>query len=181
MRRGEASSQCPRADLRPSRIDMSYRLLTFMVVTAALVAGQGANKTWKPPRTPDGQPDFQGIWDTSTLTPLERNAEFAGRAVLTPKEAAEDAQQTLQRINPDRRDGPPTTDLNRNYNEFWRDRGHTLADGRTSLIVDPPDGRIPLNPDARKKRAAFVAGEAAPVGPEALPLRLRCITRGLPM
>jgi len=151
-----------------------------MVVTAALLAGQGVKK-WTPPRTPDGQPDFQGIWDTSTLTPLERTAEFAGRAVLTPKEAAEYAQQTLQRINTDRRDGPATTDLNRNYNEFWRDRGHTLADGRTSLIVDPPDGKIPLNATARARRAALVAAEAAPTGPEDLPLRLRCVTRGLPM
>src|SRR5207302_9663994 len=46
---------------------------------------------------------------------------------------------------------------------------------------DPPDGRIPLTPEARKRRAALVAAEAVPTGPEDLPLRLRCVTRGLPM
>src|SRR5712692_8811092 len=147
-RRDEASISCLPAGLRRSRIDMRRRLLIITVVTAALLAGQNAKKTWTPSRTPDGQPDFQGIWDTSTLTPLERNAEFAGRPVLTAQEAADYARRTLDRINTDRRDGPALTDLNRNYNEFWRDRAHTLADGRTSLIVDPPDGRIPLNAEA---------------------------------
>ena len=163
---------------------MRHRLLTLGAAGLLAIApamGQGAKTSWTPARTPDGQPDFQGIWDTSTLTPLERSAEFAGKERLTAQEAAEYERQTLSRINTDRRDGPATTDLNRNYNEFWRDRGTRLADGRTALIVDPPDGRIPLTPEARRKRAAFIAAEAAPTGPEDLPLRLRCITRGLPM
>ena len=142
-----------------------------------------AAKTWSPPRTPDGQPDFQWIWATATLTPLERPAEFAGKEFLTDKEAAEYEKQTLQRVNTDRRDGTPQADLNRNYNEFWRDRGNkVIASRRTSLIVDPPDGRIPaFTPEARKIRTAMLAAERARRGPEDLPLRLRCITRGLPM
>src|SRR5260370_18914762 len=116
--------------------------------------------------------------DPPPLARLERPADHGGKEFMTEQEAAEYERQTLQRINADRRDGPAATDLNRNYNEFWRDRGRNLAGRRTSLIVDPPDGRLPFTPEVRKKRTA---AERVPSGPEDLPLRLRCITRGLPM
>jgi hypothetical protein len=136
---------------------------------------------WTPPRTPDGQPDFQGYWATSTLTPLERPAEFAGKEFFTEKEAAEYEKRMLDELNSDRRDGGPEADLRRNYNEFWRDRGTTVvASRRTSLIVDPPDGKIPpFTPEARKRRTA--EGGRGPNGPEDLALRIRCISRDLPM
>lgn len=140
-------------------------------------------QTWTPPRTPDGQPDLQGVWDMATLTPLERSAEFAGKAFLTEQEAAAYERRTLQQLNSDRRDGGNDADLRRNYNEFWRDRGRQVVPSRrTSLIVDPPDGRIPpFTPEGRKRRDAQSAGSRDPSGPEDLALRIRCISRGLPM
>jgi len=140
-------------------------------------------KVWTPPRTADGQPDLQGVWVTATLTPLERPVEFAGKEFLTEQEAAEYVRRTLEQVNSDRRDGGAEADLRRNYNEFWRDRGTTVvASRRTSLIVDPPDGRIPAStPDARRKQAARAEAGRVPSGPEDLALRLRCISRDLPM
>ena len=151
----------------------------LLAVAAALIFGQARTL----PRTPDGQPDFQGVWDTSTLTPLERPAEFAGKEFLTEQEAAEYASRTLQEVNTDRRDGSNEADLRRNYNEFWRDRGTTVVPSRrTSLIVDPPDGKIPaFTPEWAKKRSAQAQAQRLLSGPEDLALRIRCISRGLPM
>jgi hypothetical protein len=158
-------------------------LICFMYVQPP-VAGQTSptakKNIWTPPRTPDGQPDFQGVWATSTLTPLERPAEFAGKEFLTEKEAAEYERRMLEEANSDRRDGSADADLRRNYNEFWRDRGTTVvASRRTSLIVDPPDGKIPpFTPEARKRRAE---GGRGLNGPEDLALRIRCVSRDLPL
>lgn len=160
---------------------MRYRSVTGAIaalicigcLTPAQVAGQ-------PARTPDGQPDFEGVWAIDTLTPLERPPEFAGKEFLTKEEAAEYEKRTLEEGNRDRRDGGADADLRRNYNEVWRERGTQVVPSmRTSLIVDPPDGRIPpFTPEAQKKRASR---GGLPSGPEDLALRIRCITRGLPM
>ena len=136
----------------------------------------------------DGQPDLQGVWTNSTLTPLERPAELAGKEFLTEQEAADYVKRTLQRVNSDRRDGGAQVDVGRSYNEFWRDRGNNLvADRRTSLIVDPPDGRIPpLTPAAQKRVEETRAWmrEHATDGPEDRSLAERCLswtTAGPPM
>ena len=189
---------------------MSYRCWLFAVPAFVGIAGLApANlsaqtstaKKWTPRRTPDRQPDFEGNWATATLTPLERPPEFAGKEFLTEQEAAEYVKRTLEESNSDRRDGGAQADLQRNYNEAWRDRGTTVvATRRTSLIVDPPDGKIPpLTPQAQKQKGAMTGGvgpeglrflpaalSAArpprlPSGPEDLPLRVRCISRDLPM
>ncbi len=164
-----------------------------VVLASALFAGtlsgqalaKARVKTWVQPRTPDGQPDLQGVWTNATLTPLERPTELAGKQVLTPEEAVEFEKRTLQQVNSERRDGGNAADLNRSYNEFWRDRGTKVVAGlRSSLIVDPPDGRVPpLTPEARKRvdRAQAEARLHPADGPESLGLWVRCITRGLPM
>ncbi len=138
------------------------------------------------PRTPWGAPDLQGIWDFRTLTPLQRPGAFEGKEVLTDAEAAEFEQRTVQNLDADRRDGGARRDVERAYNDFWWDWGTNLTgDKRTSLIVDPPDGRLPpVRPEVRAKdaarrrqrpvRALLVIGSVAH-GPEDLGLSERCI------
>ena len=96
------------------------------------------------PRTAWGAPDLGGVWDFRTITPLERPPELADRAVLTPEEAAAFAEQAIAGLNADQRPDDAAQDVERAYNDFWWDWGDSLTeDLRTSLIVDPPDGRIP--------------------------------------
>jgi hypothetical protein len=138
------------------------------------------------PRLPDGHPDLQGIWTNGTITPLERPRELADKPFFTPAEAAEYEKQARERNNGDRRDGNSEADLATGYNDFWWDRGTKVVSTlRTSLIVDPPDGRIPaLTADAQKRAAARAeARRLHPAdGPEDLSLADRCIARpGPPM
>ena len=182
---------------------MSRRLLTSLMAIALLVpiaiAAQvrpnggaqpsaSAAKTWTPPRTPDGQPDLQGIWTNATLTPLERPDEFAGKAFLTEAEAAAYEKRLAQVNNRDRREASREADVGRAYNDFWFERGNALVPSRrTSLITDPSDGRVPsLTPEAQKRAAARAEYRRAhPAdGPEDLGLPVRCLlwpTAGPPM
>src|SRR6202049_4543382 len=91
---------------------------------AALAKTTPRTKTWTQPRTPDGQPDLQGVWSNATTTPLERPATLAGKQVLTDEETTELEKETAQSRNSDRRDGKGTdADVGRAYNEFWWERG----------------------------------------------------------
>jgi hypothetical protein len=129
------------------------------------VAGVGGqSKTWTPPKTAWGDPDLQGIWNTATSTPLQRPDRVKDKAVLADEEAAEFATQLAHELNRDRRDGGNAVDVNRAYNEHWMDakRLKATADKRTSLIVDPPDGRIPpLVPLPPARETIRLAREAA--------------------
>src|SRR4030095_16363312 len=140
------------------RISMGRRVavIAVAIVTVALLRTSTAGQSWRVPQTPDNQPDLQGIWSNATLTPLERPAEFAGKEFFTPAEAAEYEKRARERNNGDRRDANATADLAGGYNDFWWDRGTKVVSTlRTSLIVDPPDGKIPpLTPDSQRRAAA---------------------------
>jgi hypothetical protein len=139
--------------------------LAAVVVTAlaAVPAAQTANtakNTYKAPRTADGHPDLQGIWNNTVSTPLERPATFAGKDRLTTEELKQRTVQAQRsRDNRDRRDQKEgsVTDVGRAYNAFWFPVPGDPID-RTSLIVDPPDGRVPpLTPAALKRFADYSA------------------------
>jgi hypothetical protein len=146
-------------------------LLTF---AAAAIAG--------------GQTDLQGIWSNATITSLERPSDLAGKTTFTAEEAAAYEKQVVDRNNVDHRSGNAEVDVATGYNNFWYDRG-TKAVGtrRTSLIVEPSDGRIPaLTPEAQKRVQEARAWTAAHStdGPEGRSLGERCIlwtTAGPPM
>jgi hypothetical protein len=139
---------------------------------------------WTPPRTPDGQPDLQGLWTNATITPLERPRELEEKQFLTPEEAAALEKQVVQT----RVDRAPPPGEPGGYNEFWFDRGtKVVRTRRTSLVVDPPNGRIPpLTPQAqeRMENTRAAAREHPAEGPENRSLPERCLlwpTAGPPM
>ena len=171
---------------------MSYRFEVSAMTLALFMAGTvSAQKTGTPGKTPDGQPDLQGIWTNNTLTPLERPGQFQGKPVVTAKEAAVYEKQVVEGRNRDRRDTNADVDVGQAYNELFFDMGTKLArvDGtvRTSMIVDPADGRIPpLTPEAQKKNEAIrTQARLHPAdGPESRSLPERCLfwgTSGPPM
>jgi hypothetical protein len=126
--------------------------------------------------------DLEGVWMFATLTPLERPAEFEGKPFVSDAEAAAWARDQLERGNRDRRDGGAAVDVGRAVNDFWFERGTALAvvDGKrmTSMIVDPPDGKLPpLTPQARERAAARAADnrDHPADNPENRSLQERCL------
>ena len=117
-------------------------------------AAQAGNGNPAPPRTPWGAPDVQGVWDFRTITPMERPADLGDTAVLTEAQAARVEAETAAAQAA--RDTETPFDTVGNYNQFWFDPGATVIDTRrTSLVVDPPDGRIPeKTPEAAARYAA---------------------------
>ena len=129
---------------------------------AAAQTGAEGSGTWAMPRTSFGQPDLQGIWDFATITPLERPKELAGKEFLTAGEAAQYEAQRFALVDHDTETGAEFVCRGTgNYNEFWYDRGFgDVVEGlRSSLIVDPPDGRIPALTDDAKRRPLPRRGE----------------------
>ena len=143
-------------------------------------------KAWSGPKTPWGDPDLQGVWNDATSTPLQRPA---GKGeTVTEGEADQFEEQLAYDLSRDRRDGGPEVDVNRAYNEHWMDsrRLRITNDRRTSLIVDPPDGRLPpavtISPERQKIRAERQAAAARfnqgmPLVATELSLPIRCIIR----
>ena len=164
------------------------RLTICLIVVLSLLCVRGAapvraqNSTARSTTTSD-RASLDGTWNFSTLTPLERPAEFAGRPEISLAEAAQYEKQVVDRNNADRRDGSADADVARAYNESWYDRGVHMAvlngQARTSLIVDPPDGRLPaLTPEAARRQAARAQTrrEHPADGPEDRSLAERCLS-----
>jgi hypothetical protein len=158
---------------------MCARILVVTSCFAALIGSAAGQTKQTALRTPDGRPDIQGIWSFATLTPFERPAELAGKEFFTEQEAAEYERAVIERNNMDRRDGGAARDVERAYNDFWWDRGTRVVKTlRTSLIVDPRDGRIPpLTAAAKERQAERRAATSGHEfdGPESRPLFERCL------
>ena len=134
-------------------------------------------------RTPWGAPDLQGIWSFKTITPLERPAQFAAKEFLTEDEAAALEKQAAISNGDEERPADRARDVAGAYNKFWFDRGDkVVTTRRSSLIVDPHDGKLPeLTPEAKQRVAARAAAMGRPArGPEDRSQFERCVTRGLP-
>jgi len=136
---------------------VAIRMVTLGAQTAPRPT-VAVDREWTPPRTVDGQIDIEGVWDFSTITPLERPANLGDKQIFSEEEAAAFERAENLRQNRDLID-PKKGGLNYlpgsvvPYNEFWYERGNRIAGSRrTSLIVDPPDGRIPsLTPQAQRR------------------------------
>ena len=134
-------------------------VLTMLIVAVSGSApGQtAATATSTSPRTPWGQPDLQGVWDFRTITPLERPEELAGQEFLTAEEAANLERETVDRNARLLQQAARRTEAGGNvgaYNNFWMDRGtRVIGTRRTSLIVHPPDGKIPSLTQVGQQRA----------------------------
>ena len=154
-------------------------LAACLLITAPAAA---QSRKWQPPRTADGRPDLQGTFTFRTITPLQRPAALVGKDKLTPEEAAAFEASENLRLNRDTYDPekgqpcagyPPRSQGGvLSYNDFWYERGNQLTeDKRTSLIIDPPDGRIPLAP----RTGGGGGGAGRFDAPETLSLADRCL------
>ena len=178
---------------------MNIRQLSMLSILVVLAVGLTVPVAAQPasevPRLPDGRPDLQGVWDFRTLTPLQRPTDQADQDVLTAEEAAEVEANAVQRaIDADRPSEVRTEPLPvggnvGGYNNYWFDRGAGVVDDmRTSLIVDPPSGRLPEakpgvvrqggdDPDLAlaERPVRFRVGGIASDGPEDRGLAERCL------
>ncbi len=147
----------------------------MLLLTALAVQAQ----TRDTPRLPWGDPDLEGTWTNATLTLLQRPADLGAKAVFTPEEAAAWDKQRIEQTNADRPARPGEVGA---YNDAFFERGTGgVKSRRTSLVIDPPDGRIPaLTPQAQEKVEARQRREAASPAdaPEDRWLTERCILFG---
>jgi len=137
----------------------------------------GTSKTWTPPKTPSGDPDLQGVWSTTTTAPLERPAQFGERRFLTDEEHAARVRQLENQRETDGQETSANERASTGPPAHWTDRA-TQVSRQTSLVVEPPDGRVPVIAAAEAKRDYDLA-HATDAFEHMSPWD-RCITRGMP-
>jgi hypothetical protein len=171
----------------------------------ALAANKAVKQTWTPPRTADGHPDLQGFWSNNNATPMERPKELAGHPTLTDEEVAGMKKKAVELYN-GKGDaafgdtifetvwaslkGSASGPHKKADNEFDSGTGDYSSewivqrdwDNRTSLITDPPDGRLPpMTAEAQKRRELMFEAMRRPArGPEDRGFSERCLTYGSP-
>ena len=154
-------------------------LCAIAVVALAEIPAAGQSSTASA-RT---ESDLQGVWTFKTITPFERPAQFAGKEFLTEQEAADLERLATKANTEEERPADRARDVAGAYNNFWFDRGNNVVKTRrSSLIVDPPDGKMPsLTPEGKSRvDARAVARDRPAFGPEDRSQFERCVTRGLP-
>jgi len=163
---------------------------------AALITGIGAlglsAADYKAPRTPWGDPDFQGVWSSAAelSTPFERNARYGDRQWLTDQEFEQRLKQTQTQLDSDNAEFDVETADTANAGAVgsatsppphWLERSETSH--RTSLVIDPPDGRVPAMTDEGRRRLLSTPpplGNGPFDGPEQMSMWVRCVGRGVP-
>ena len=174
-------------------------VLTGVALVAAVSTYGQATKGWTVPRTVDGQPDMQGVWANNTVTPLQRPEQFGNRATMTDAELAK-MKATAKQLEDGgdaffgdelfnaalagREKFSSSDTQTGNYDQSWL--SERIWDNRTSLIIDPPDGRIPPTVPgyaerARAERAAAAQGRGPADRAQDLGLGTRCVHFGTPL
>lgn len=158
---------------------MTRGLFGPVALAAAIALSQVAvaEESWTPPRTPWGDPDLQGLWTNETITPFERDSNDPEKVVHSAEDAAAIEQGVAERRAASDGTSPPGSVGS--YNQVWMDSGtRVLPTRQTSLVVDPPDGRVPVRPSGEARRDYNRAHE----GDSYIHMSVwdRCISRGVP-
>jgi hypothetical protein len=157
---------------------VSGGVVLLLIGAGAQTRHPAAATTGASARTPWGDPDLQGVWNYAAGTPLERPAALADREFLTDEEFARAERDVETRANADRREDAGIGDLRLEHNDFWFDKRKTILSRRTSLIIDPSDGKLPpLTPEAATQLPVGADEYRTAEGPEARSLNERCIIR----
>jgi hypothetical protein len=182
--------------MRTTVVVTAVALVGCLGLAPRAAAGQSAaapaakSSSWTPTRTPWGEPDLQGTYSNRTITPFERPADVGGREFYTPEEVAAIEKRAQEGGGDEGRNRGTRADVERAYNDFWWDRGTKVTSTRTSMVIDPPDGKVPALTDETRKRQALEGQRPAFRGTGAngrgtdswldRSLFERCITRGMP-